>query len=113
MTIGAAASKSTPLTIDAVEYYNRIIGFPAVGYVPPRRDGSIGVQSSIGPEHRLRMATGEQFVDYSGFTYNRAQTFKGSVTWLDVTTLTWKVSRITDRGAVHQPVVVTRSAKRP
>ena len=28
MTIGAAASKSTPFTIDTVEYYNRIIGFP-------------------------------------------------------------------------------------
>ena len=38
----------------------------------------------------------EQFVDYSGFSYNRSQTFKGSVTWLDVPTLTWKVSKITD-----------------
>ena len=28
MTIGAAASKSTPFTIDTVQYYNRIIGFP-------------------------------------------------------------------------------------
>ena len=28
MTIGAAASKGTPLTIDAIEYYNRVIGFP-------------------------------------------------------------------------------------
>ena len=27
MTIGAAASKSTPFTVDTVEYYNRIIGF--------------------------------------------------------------------------------------
>ena len=35
-------------------------------------------------------------MDYSGFTYNRSQTFKGSVTWLDVPTLTWKVSKITD-----------------
>ena len=44
-------------------------------------------------------------MDYSGFTYNRAQTFNGSVTWLDVPTLTWKVEKIIDRGAVHQPVV--------
>ena len=29
MTLGAAASKSTPFTIDTIEYYNRIIGFPA------------------------------------------------------------------------------------
>ena len=42
------------------------------------------------------MTTGEQFVDYSGFTYNRSETFKGSVTWLDVPTLKWKVSKITD-----------------
>ena len=35
MTIGAAASKSTPLTIDAVEYYNRIIGFPAADFTAP------------------------------------------------------------------------------
>ena len=47
------------------------------------------------------MATGEQFVDYSGFTYNRAQTFNGSVTWLDVPTLTWKVVEDHRRGAVH------------
>ncbi len=35
-------------------------------------------------------------MNYSGFSYNRSQTFKGSVTWLDVATLTWKVSKITD-----------------
>ena len=33
-------------------------------------------------------------MDYSGFTYNRAQTFNGSVTWLDVPTLTWIVDPI-------------------
>ena len=98
MTIGAAASKSTPLTIDAVEYYNRIIGFPPAdtflrpGRVPvERRPRQLGTRTPV-----LEMATGEQFVDYSGFTYNRSQTFKGSVTWLDVPTLTWKVSKITD-----------------
>ena len=42
------------------------------------------------------MTTGERFVDYSGFSYNRSETFVGSVTWLDVPTLTWKVSRIAD-----------------
>ena len=99
MTIGAAASKSTPLTIDAVEYYNRIIGFPADGFIPPtdsadrRSTRSDSIRSASGPPE---MATGEQFVDYTGFTYNRADTFKGSVTWLDVTTLTWKVERIID-----------------
>ena len=51
---------------------------------------------SVDPSTGAQMATGEQFVDYSGFTYNRSETFKGSVTWLDVPTLTWKVSKITD-----------------
>ena len=95
MTIGAAASKSTPLTIDAVEYYNRIIGFPAEGYTPPA-GWPISFNRSIDPSTDDPMTTGEQFVDYSGFTYNRSETFKGSVTWLDVAALTWKVSRITD-----------------
>ncbi len=95
MTIGAAASKSTPLTIDAVEYYNRIIGFPAEGYTAPA-GWPITFIRSIDPSTDDPMATGEQFVDYSGFTYNRSQTFKGSVTWLDVAALKWKVSRITD-----------------
>ena len=97
MTIGAAASKSTPLTIDTVEYYNRIIGFPAGGL---HRSGGLADHVSTGSIDPSTddgtMATGEQFVDYSGFTYNRSETFKGSVTWLDVPTLTWKVSKITD-----------------
>ena len=95
MTIGAATSKSTPLTIDAVEYYNRIIGFPADGFTPPT-GWPIEFNRSIDPSTNLEMATGEQFVDYSGFTYNRADTFKGSVTWLDVPSLTWKVDKIMD-----------------
>ncbi len=104
MNLGAAASKSTPLTIDAVEYYNRIIGFPPSAdstvtppvpeYVSPW--GVDFVRSENPDSAGTQMTTGEQFVDYAGFTYNRSQTFKGSVTWLDVPSLTWKVSRITD-----------------
>ncbi len=105
MTIGAAASKSTPLTLDAVEYYNRIVGFPPPAdptatppvpeYVSPW-DGVSFVRSANPDNPTAQMTTGERFVDYSGFSYNRSQTFKGSVTWLDVPTLTWKVSKITD-----------------
>ncbi|MGE0598830.1 MAG: hypothetical protein AB7J35_03260 [Dehalococcoidia bacterium] len=94
MNIGAAASKSTPLTIDAVEYYNRIIGFPPDNYVSPW--GVSFVRSEDPDNTGVQMTSGEQFVDYSGFTYNRSETFKGSVTWLDVPSLTWKVSKITD-----------------
>ncbi len=104
MDIGAAASKSVPLSIDAVEYYNRIIGFPPAAdpaatppvpeYVSPWGVGFVRSEDPDDPGTEL--AGSEQFVDYSGFSYNRSQTFQGSVTWLDVPTLTWKVSRITD-----------------
>ncbi|OIQ86247.1 fibronectin type III domain protein [mine drainage metagenome] len=104
MNIGAAASKSTPLTLDAVEYYNRMIGFPTPAdptatppvpeYVSPW--GVSFVRSENPDSAGTEMTTGERFVNYDSFTYNRSQTFKGSVTWLDVPSLTWKVSKITD-----------------
>ena len=99
MALGAAQSKDTPITVDTVEYFNRILGFP------PATDSSgntylspwgVNFVRSTDPKTGSQMTTGEQFVDYSGFSYNRSQTFKGSVTWLDVPTLTWKVSKSTD-----------------
>ena len=104
MAIGAAASKSTPLTIDAVEYYNRIVGFPpaadstASPPVPPYVSpwGVSFVRSARPGPPRNGMAGSEQLVDYSHFSYNRSQTFKGSVTWLDVANMKWVVSKITD-----------------
>ena len=104
MTIGAGASKSTPLTLDAVEYYNRAIGFPPTAdptAIPPVPEyispwGVDFVRSADPDNPASELAGSEQFVDYSGFSYNRSETFKGSITWLDVPTLTWKVSKITD-----------------
>ena len=102
MTIGAAASKS-----DAAHPRHRRVlqpdhRLPAGGRPHATRRAeyvSPGVTSS-GPQTRTtrgtELAGSERFVDYGGFSYNRSQTFKGSVTWLDVPTLTWKVSRITD-----------------
>ncbi len=103
MSIGAAASKSTPLTIDAVEYYNRIVGFPPPAdpaasppvpeYVSPW--GVTFVRSADPDNPGTPLAGSEQFVNYGDFSYNRSQTFKGSVTWLDVANLKWVVSKIT------------------
>ncbi len=87
VAIGAAASKGTLLNVDTVEYYNRISGLTASTF---DWDQVHFVQSAGS------LADSENFVDYTGFTYNRSQTYKGSVTWLDVPTLTWKVSRILD-----------------
>ena len=95
MTIGAAASKSTPLTLDAVEYYNRIAGFPPTAdYTSSWPGGPTFVTSADPDTTGDDIAPTERFVDYSGFTYNRSETFKGSYTWLDVATLTWKVDKI-------------------
>jgi hypothetical protein len=93
MAIGAAASKSTPVNVDTIEYYNRVIGLP--DFSPMW--GNVTLLQSEDPDNPgTPLASGEKFVDYSGFSYNRSQTFKGSVTWLDIPTLTWKVSHITD-----------------
>jgi len=86
--IGTAASKSVPITIDTVEYYNRIIGAtddPAA--VPPL--------VTWAPELPTTVA-GESFVDYSGFTYTRSDVFRGCTTWLDATTMTWQQGDILD-----------------
>ena len=104
MNIGAAASKSTPLTLDAVEYYNRIIGFPPAAdptATPPVPDTCPpGAWTSCNrltptPLTPWRPPPSSSSTTQAS-TYNRSQTFKGSVTWLDVPTLKWKVSHITD-----------------
>ncbi len=99
MAIGASADKGTPLSIDAVEYYNQVIGFPPATDgtgVPYTSPWGVHFLTSTDPGTGQPMSSGQQYVDYSTFSYNRSQTFKGSVTWLDVPTLTWKVSRITE-----------------
>ena len=98
MNIGAAASKSTPLTLDAVEYYNRIAGFPPTAdYISTWPSGPTFVTSVDPDPTGDTIVPTERFVDYSRFSYNRSETFKGSVTWLDVPTLTWKVDKITNQ----------------
>ncbi len=95
VAIGTAASKETPVNIDTVEYYNRVVGFPATDdYASPW--GVEFVRSQDPADPGTQLGTGERFVDYSGFSYNRSETFKGSVTWLDVDSMTWQVSPIAD-----------------
>lgn len=93
--IGTAAGKEVPITVDTIEYYNRVVGFPEdADYTSPW--GVDFIRSEDPSQPGTPLADSERFVDYSGFTYNRSQTFTGSVTWLDVPSLTWKVSRIAD-----------------
>lgn len=81
--IGVATGKGVPISIDAVAYYNRIVQVPAL-YDPDAVGWDMGF-------FQTTPSDGELFVDYSGFTYDRAAMFPGCATWLDVPTLTWKV----------------------
>jgi hypothetical protein len=83
--IGSAASKFVPITIDVVPYFNRVAspgGVENWDEAPLLPD--VGIND-------------ERYVDYSDFTYNRAEVFRGCTTWLDVPTLTWKTDNILDR----------------
>lgn len=98
VAIGTAASKGVPITVDTVQYYNRIVGFTAAG---ADAWSAVSFIRSADPDPTTPMPgdvlpASERFVDYSGFSYNRADTFVGAVTWLDVAGLTWHVDRILD-----------------
>ena len=93
MAIGAAASKTTPINVDTIEYYNHAIGLADFTSLW----SGLGFVQSADPDNSTApLAGSERFVDFSGFSYNRSQTFKGSVTWLNVPQLKWEVSHITD-----------------
>jgi hypothetical protein len=97
VAMGTAASKGVPLSVDAVQYYNRAVGFTTMDPLPSW-DGLSFLQSAD-PDPSTPMPVdvlpgSENFVDYGNFEYNRGDIFVGSVTWLDVPTMTWKVTRI-------------------
>ncbi len=99
VAIGTAASKGVPLTVDSVQYYNRAVGFTTSDPLPSWP--GLEFINSVDPDLATPMPVdvfpgGENFVDYSGFSYNRGDTFIGSVTWLDVATLTWHVTPVLD-----------------
>ncbi len=99
VAVGAAASKTVPLTVDTVQYYNRAVGFTTSDPLPSW-DG-LRFLRSADPDPSTPMPddvlpAAENFVDYSEFRYNRGDTYLGSVTWLDVATLTWHVTPVLD-----------------
>ncbi len=96
--VGTAASKGVPINIDTVEYYNQVIGFPPDdAYTSPWGVKFVRSADPDSPEAAPSpMTSGRRYVDYSGFSYNRGETFPGSVTWLDVASLEWQVSPILD-----------------
>ncbi len=80
------AGKETPITIDSVQYYNRIVGV-AGEYVENPGIWEVDFWRTVPPG-------GEEFVDSPLQLPGRC--FQGCATWLDVPTLTWKVSPIAD-----------------
>jgi hypothetical protein len=81
--IGTATSKSVPVTIDTIQYYNRI--------------ASRGVDNWGAAPKLLTTANGEKFIDYRTFSYSRSEVYQGCTTWLDVPTLRWKWDKIVNR----------------
>jgi hypothetical protein len=81
--IGTATSKSVPVTIDTIQYYNRI--------------ASRGVDNWDYAPKLTKTANSEKFVDYTEFSYTRSEVYQGCTTWLDVPTLRWKYAYILDR----------------
>lgn len=99
VALGAAASKGVPITVDTVQYYNRIVGFTSQESPPTWPGLSFITPEDPNPATPMAIDVlpgGENFVDYAAFNYNRAATFIGSVTWLDVAKLKWNVNPILD-----------------
>ena len=88
-----------PITADTIQYYNRAVGFTTTDPLPSW--GTLSFIKSADPDETTPapvdvLPAGENFVDYSGFSYNRSETFIGSVTYLDVAAMQWKVERVID-----------------
>jgi len=79
--IGTAASKTMPLSIDAVLYYNQVIEFPPTDFTAPE-----GWNIDF-----VTTADGKKLVDYADFRYSRSETFPGSATILNVPEMRWEV----------------------
>jgi len=71
--LGGAASKFGTINVDIVAYHDRIMGIAS----------DMG-NTALWPKlTHYSPELGEAFVDYSGFTYDRAETFPGCVVYLD------------------------------
>ena len=54
-------------------------------------------EAIVDEETTVPTVDGEEFIDYSEFSYTRSEVFRGCTTWLDVPTLTWYTDEILDR----------------
>ncbi|HAS12181.1 MAG TPA: hypothetical protein DCS55_16950 [Acidimicrobiaceae bacterium] len=97
VSIGAAASKFTPISLDAVVYYvDNVTGLMA----PPTTVDDEPVPGTVlFPQLTLAedaYPVDQAWLDMREFTYTRSEFFPGAVTSLDVPTLTWETEPILD-----------------
>ncbi len=85
--IGTAGGKSVPIGPDTIQYFGRIAaptgGVGAWGYIPV-------LPATFGTPP-------EEFIDFTDFSYERADVFQGCTTWLDVETLKWEYGTVLSR----------------
>ena len=84
MVAAGSPKEDFTITVDTVQYLNRILNIPA--------------QSTWGEvTPTLPSNTGERFLDYSGFAYDRSAAFPGCVTYVDPADgYTEKTAHLTD-----------------
>ena len=89
--LGSGGSKGVSVTVDAVEYYNRIRSIPDMydAVDPPSSVWNLEFFSNSPADE-------ERFVDLSDFSYDRSKVFPGCGTYLDVPTLTWSIQPIAE-----------------
>jgi hypothetical protein len=88
--LGGSASKFGWLGIDAVSYHDRVMSIPTdANWAWMQQD-----HPSYLPLYSAELD--EYFVNYGGFTYDRAATYPGCITYIDTETLTWVVGRYLD-----------------
>jgi hypothetical protein len=100
MAIGVASDKTTPISIDTIAYINRIYGIPLA-----TEFGTIAVPG-----------TSEMFFDFTGFSYNRADTYKGCFSGLvidggnAVPTNGYFLTHMDEEGTLHEGYVFDGNA---
>jgi hypothetical protein len=87
VALAMAAGKEVPMNVDTFVYQNRVLDVPDRTTAFQTVGGGTTCTLPTGYTLEDRFTTcgliGEKYVDYTGFTYDRAQTFSGCVTYLD------------------------------
>jgi hypothetical protein len=85
VALAMAAGKEVPMNVDSFVYQNRVLDIPdrttAFDTVEGGGACTLPLGITLDPRFTSCGLDGEKYVDYTGFTYDRAQTFTGCVTY--------------------------------